>query len=466
MACDADRSVRLKKDPRPPGKDDVENSVVRIPQLQGVIGELEQVFNAVSITDDEDDYEDAPAAAERASSSSTPPGPPQPPASSDPQPRPAATARFTGRDPASRFLYDLQRGAVPQQAAPPYRVDPGEAERLEVWVEASAESLRRSAPHEVPDTAARLARALADARLCSTPLYRTFAGRWRLRTCLGALRVCAGQTGCRLVWAAVRCVAEALVQPLPPPAGDVPGAPEWEEDDVETIAEHAIAFVEAFTTWADRVDPHHFEADLAACERLADHVEALSLPFAASRRPTRALALFLRAFVLRVFERRGPAVEAMFEVWSELRRKQLTPSALEARLVGMLANSLFETQQIRVATAVAEAGYELGGTEEEAVLSKYRFHTTCTEGTGRSSRSRFHRTCMHARRFNGDLGAARRHARALVETAERLGPDYWQLKARAAFELSIISFFRRARPSQLSKGSRMEPGEGGNEVPS
>eukprot|EP00741_Cyanophora_paradoxa_P013319 tig00020684_g12862.t1 len=396
---------------------------LELAQIHDAVKSLDVAFDALRIND----------GGEPPAAGGPRPAPPQP------APPPAGQPSLPSRpDPALQALADLLAGATTQQGLPPYRVLPSEAERLVEEVEGMADSLRRATAPDVPAAAARLALALSDARLCGTSLYQTFAGRWRLRTCFGALRIRAGHTGCRLVWAEVRRVARALMRPLPLPEECTEHA--VREEDVETLARHALAFVEAATSNGERPDDaHHFEIDFALAERLATYVDDLSMPFVASPRPTRALALFLRAFVLRVFDRRHAAIELLYEAWSELRRKQLTPSALEARIVPILAQTLFNTQQFRAGRAVAQAAYAvMCDTKEETELSRFRLE----------------RVSMDARRWIGDKGAARRHARAMKEVAERLAPDLWELRAWAAFESAVVAVLSGSARESYTNGTR------------
>eukprot|EP00741_Cyanophora_paradoxa_P009401 tig00000144_g9107.t1 len=274
---------------------------------------------------------------------------------------------------------------VAQAAAPPYRLEGASADALLAWAQSAADSLRHSlgrAPGAAPlhpgpslrEQQSRLARALADARLLNLPLFRTLRGRSELRSHLALLRA-SGLVGASLVPAVFRALADALLAPLPvradawrDPAAAAGSC--WAEEDADVLLEHCWALVRAGTTDTPRACPELFALDWATAERLALRADELSLPFERAPGALRAKALCFRAFLLDTWKRDEEAVPAYFVAWSELRRRQLAPSPLEAALVPRLAQLLFEAFSAPTALAVRESAYRLAGTEEEGVLAQ------------------------------------------------------------------------------------------------
>eukprot|EP00741_Cyanophora_paradoxa_P005483 tig00000889_g5315.t1 len=350
-------------------------------------------------------------------------------AASAPQPPPPRSWRLWPPPAAAEGLIVL---CATQWALPPYRVRFFEAERILANVAAAAETLRicPSSDPELPFCRSRLANALADARLLGTSLFRTLAGRSRLRDHFRVLRESSraegSPVGARMVRAVVRALAESLLQPLPAPP-DAPGlpGPGWTASDAEVLVDHCFALARGATWEAPSAPPDLFELEWADAERLARRADELSLPYAADVdrgcRQLRAKALCLRAFLWDQFWRGEEALDAACGALAELRRRQLAPGPLEAELLSRRAMLQLRLSDFAGGFAAAEEVYSAGETEEEALYSAYLQH----------------RATAWAALLNNEGERGVRAADAVLEAAERLGEAGRLLLPSALQELSL-----------------------------
>eukprot|EP00741_Cyanophora_paradoxa_P014441 tig00020801_g13928.t1 len=377
------------------------------------IDHLVVAFGAVNIEDDASD-------AERSGPTGPAADPPAAAAAAGPAPVHAQAPAVQTADSAHPKFVQLPTPLT--TTPPPYWASEEELAALASAAEAAGapEALAAEEGRE------RLARLLADPRILATPLFGTFCGRQRLHAIFAGLRAFSRDaSGTRLVWAIVRSLLEALLQP--PPAADEGPSP-FREADVGRLIDLATAFVETCTSWSSRIDWDLFLLQPPLADRLALCAADLALPFADRPGPIHARALMLRANIHRVFDRAGPAIELYYEAWSDLRRKALTPSDEEANIIRRLAMLLYETQQLRTAHYVSGSAYlPPGATGEERMVEEY--HLAYLN--------------VVSLRWRNEFALAERYGRRCLEIAEKLGPPSSHvLRIRVLMDLITISNHR------------------------
>eukprot|EP00741_Cyanophora_paradoxa_P012987 tig00020660_g12542.t1 len=251
-----------------------------------------------------------------------------------------------------------------QPSHPPYLLPPGApGEALVNDVLGLTEALRianalRSAAAGRAALAERLALTLSDARLLCSHLFRTMRGRMNARRALAALRASHDP---RLA----RGVLQALVAALQH-AGPAP----FSAEEAETVIDHATALLLTGTVEMPRASEDLFALDWDLTSRLLGRVQQLANEHADSPGPLRPKAILLHASALDRFEKKEEAIGHYFEAWSELQKRHMTPSPMEAALIPALAELQYGTQQIRLGLHIAEKCYALRGESTEAVVSQ------------------------------------------------------------------------------------------------
>eukprot|EP00741_Cyanophora_paradoxa_P020435 tig00021254_g19725.t1 len=403
------------------------------PLVKEALDALDGVLERLRLSDPDEEEEEAEAAGARAVD-----GPP--PRPTGPAPARGRAAAAPGGPPRSRSPCPCPSPPAappkalaasltfPQAAPPPYRLE-GRADPAALLA--------------LLDLQSRLARALADARLLNLPLFRTLRGRTELRAHFALLRrsgpsapassPLSSAPSPRRSWRpAARPAAwgDAAAAGVGAEGGDGAAGAWWAEEDADVLVEHCWALVRAGTTDTPRACPELFPLDWPTAERLALRADELSLPFERAPGALRAKALCFRAFLLDTWKRDEEAVPAYFVAWSELRRRQLAPSPLEAALVPRLAQLLFEAFNAPTALAVRESAYRLAGTDEENVLAELEeIRMTISTNTWRK---------------NG-AGAEAEAARgvALLEGLEARGlAEYTLLRARMQLDLGLTQMLQ------------------------
>eukprot|EP00741_Cyanophora_paradoxa_P010245 tig00020510_g9918.t1 len=252
-----------------------------------------------------------------------------------------------------------------QPCDPPYLLPPGPpGEELVAGVLSVTEALRsvnalRTATPGRVTLANNLALALSDARLLDSHLFRTIRGRMAIRRALAALRASHDP---RLA----RGVLQALVAALQR-AGQAP----LSAGEAEVLTDHATALLLAGTVEMPRASEDLFALDWELTSRLLGRVQQLANEHAESPGPLRPKASLFHGLALDRFERKEEAIGHYFEAWSELQRRHMTPSPLEAALIPALAELQYGTRRIKSALHITGKCYVLQGGGTEAAVSQF-----------------------------------------------------------------------------------------------
>eukprot|EP00741_Cyanophora_paradoxa_P012986 tig00020660_g12541.t1 len=239
---------------------------------------------------------------------------------------------------------------VRQPSNPPYLLPPGApGEALVNDVLGLTEALRianalRSAAAGRAALAERLALTLSDARLLCSHLFRTIKGRMNARRALAALRASHDP---RLARGVLQALVAALQYVGPAPLST---------EEAETVIDHATALILTGTVEIPRASEDLFALDWELTSRLLWRVQQLANRHEDSPGPLRPKAILLQAFALDRFEKKEEAIGHYFEAWSELQKRHMTPSPMEAALIPPLAELQYGTQQIRLGLHIAEKG--------------------------------------------------------------------------------------------------------------
>eukprot|EP00741_Cyanophora_paradoxa_P024129 tig00021728_g23304.t1 len=331
-----------------------------------------------------------------------------------------------------------------QPSDPPYRLPGGpQGEALVTSVLSLTEALRGATAGRKL-LADQLALALSDARLLNSSLFQTIAGRMAVRRALAALRASHNPGLARGTLAAL---ASALQR-----AGQAPLSVE----EAELLVDSATALLLAGTVEMPRASEDLFALDCELTSRLlgrvlqlanehAGQVAAqllgrvlqLANEHAGSEGPLRPKAILFHASALDRFEKKEEAIGFYFEAWSELVKRQMTPSPMEAALIPALADLQYSIGRVKMGFYVTEKSYVLAGDSVEAGVSQFLvLHSQVG-------------ACRTALDAEGSIALSTR----AVEVARRLGPGHEPLLARIlhvhAMDLLVAGRLLAARKIRL-----------------
>eukprot|EP00741_Cyanophora_paradoxa_P025158 tig00000344_g24283.t1 len=312
-----------------------------------------------------------------------------------------------------------------QPSKPPYRLPPGPPGDALVASILSLTEASRGAPASRPVLADKLALTLSDARLLNSNLFQTIKGRMAVRRALAVLRASHDP---RLARGALAALVSALQRAGPAPLS---------VEEAELLIDSATGLLLAGTVEMPRASEDLFALDWDLTSRLLRRVLQLSNEYAESPGPLRPKAILFHASALDRFERKEEAIGLYFEAWSELVKRQMTPSRMEAALIPALADLQYSIGRIKMGIRVTEKSYTLAGEGVEAAVSQFLV---------------LHAHVAACRRVLDAGGAIALSTRA-VEVAQGLGPGHELLLARIlhvhATDLLVAGRLLAARGTRL-----------------
>eukprot|EP00741_Cyanophora_paradoxa_P025160 tig00000344_g24285.t1 len=312
-----------------------------------------------------------------------------------------------------------------QPSNPPYRLPPGPPGDVLVASILSLTEASKGAPASLSFLADKLALTLSDARLLNSNLFQTIKGRMAVRRALAALRASHDP---RLARGTLAALVSALQRAGPAPLS---------VEEAELLIDSATGLLLAGTVEMPRASEDLFALDWELTSRLLGRVLHLANEYADSPGPLRPKAILFHASALDRFEKKEEAIGFYFEAWSELVKRQMTPSPMEAALIPALADLQYSISHINMGIHVTEKSYVLAGDSVEAAVSQFLV---------------LHAHVAACRTVLDAGGAIALSARA-VEVAQGLGPGHELLLARIlhvhATDLLVAGRLLAARGTRL-----------------